>query len=179
MANTYTNTSTYTTTRIQVLDDHFEMFLTCANMEPTEIEKLIGAVERHELCAVGIYIEDAGYRVAEVEFAIDWEEHERQVNIHGKMFDADLPGYKNNVSPEAYVAAQRLVKAAKSMNKPVRSWIRVTHEVYKDVEKHKKVCNELGYSFGSTVSPWKNPPVTRERQIGGLPEAKTIQRTVS
>lgn len=175
--NTYTNTYTYTTTRIQVLDDHFELFLRCSGMPDQDVEKMIEAVERQEVVAVGIYISDSGFRIAEVEFEVDWEEHKRQIGIHGDIFDADLPGFKDNVSPEAYVAVQRLVKAAEGMKKSVRSWIRVSPQVRNDTQKHQEVCKQLGYSYGSSVEPWKEEPIKRERPVNYLPEAKVIQRT--
>lgn len=173
---TYTNSYTYTRTRIGVIDDHFELFLTCAGMSKSDISKFLTAVENKELSAVGIYIEDAGYRIAEVEFEIDWDEHQRMIGECGTQFNIDLPGWNNGVSPEAYIAAQRLVSAAKKMGKTVRSWIIVSPSVRNDPKKHKIVCDTLGYSFGSTVSPWKDKPVVQSRSINYLPEAKVTQR---
>lgn len=172
-----TYTYTYTTTRIQVLDDHFELFLRCSSIEHKNREKLRDAVERQELSAIGIYIEDNGYRIAEVEFSVDWDEHKRQISMNGTMFDTDLPGFEKNVAPEAYVAAQRLVSAAKTMNKPVRSWILVSPEVRSNPQRHKQLCDELGYCYGSSVAPWENTPDSRERNINYLPEATVTQRT--
>ena len=176
MANTYTNPYTYTRTRIGVIDDHFEMFLKCANMSKSDIKKFLAAADNKELSAVGIYIEDGGFRIAEVEFEIDWDEHQRMIGIYGTQFDTDLPGWDNGVSPEAYIAAQRLVKAATDMSKPVRSWIRVSLSVRRNPEKHKTVCNNLGYLYGGTVSPWKHEPVSQTRNVNYLPEAKVTQR---
>ena len=98
-------------------------------MPKSDVKKLLKAVDNKELSAVGIYIEDGGYRIAEVEFEIDWDEHQRMIGVYGTQFNTDLPGWDNGVSPEAYIAAQRLVEAAKQMGKPVRSWIRVSPSV--------------------------------------------------
>lgn len=174
--NTYTNSYTYTRTRIGVIDDHFELFLTCAEMSKNDIKKILEAVDNKELSAVGIYIEDNNYRIAEVEFEIDWDEHQHLIGVYGTQFDTDLPGWDNGVSPEAYVAAQRLVAAAKQMGKPVRSWISVSPSVYDNPAWHKAVCDNLGYSCGSTVPPWKDEPITQSRSVTYLPEAKITQR---
>lgn len=178
MANTYTNSYTYTRTRIGVIDDHFELFLTCAKMSKSDIKKLLAAVDNKELSAVGIYIEDGGYRIAEVEFEIDWDKHQRMIGVYGAHFNTDLPGWDNGVSPEAYIAAQRLVEASKKMGKPVRSWICVSSSVRGNPEKHKAVCSNLGYSYGSTVPPWKDVPVAQIRNVNYLPEAKVTQRVI-
>lgn len=176
--NTYTNTHTFARTRIGVIDDHFELFLTCANISEPNIEKFLKAVDDKELSAFGIYITDNNYRIAEVEFQIDWDEHQRMIGVYGVHFDTDLPGWDNGVSPEAYVAAQRLVKAAKQMGKPVRSWILVSPPVRKDPTWHKAVCDKLGYSYGSTVPAWKDEPIEQSRNVNYLPETKVTQRSV-
>ena len=174
---TYTKSYSYTRTRIGIIDDHFEMFLKCSDISKHDSKLLLEAVERKELSAVGIYIEDGGYRLAEVEFEIDWDEHERMIGIEGVYFDAGQPGWEEGISPEAYVSAQRLVKAAREMNKPVWSWIRVSPEVRSDADRHKAVCDKLGYSYGSTVPEWKNPPREVGRRVNGLQEAKVIRRS--
>lgn len=53
----HTCTNTYTRTRSDVIDDHLEMFLICAEMSNSEIERILEAAARKELSAVGIYIE--------------------------------------------------------------------------------------------------------------------------
>ena len=178
LINTYTNSYTYTRTRIGVIDDHFELFLTCAKMPKSDIKKLLKAVDNKELSAVGIYIEDGGYRIAELEFEIDWDEHQRMIGVYGTQFNTDLPGWDNSVSPEAYIAAQRLVEAAKQMGKTVRSWIRVSPSVRNNPARHKAVCANLGYVYGSTVPSWKDEPITQSRNVNYLPEAKVTQRTI-
>ncbi len=173
---TSTYTKTYTKPRIDVLEDHFEMFLRCAGMNDKDVEKFLHAVEHHELQAVGVYIEEENYRIAEVEFEVDWNTHVELTRISGNIFDTDLPGWKDGVAPEAYVAVSRLAKAAKAQNLKLRSWIRVSQRVRESPNDHKRVCEELGYLFGSTVNPWRNPPTERARQIEGLAEAKVISR---
>lgn len=176
LMNIYTNSYTYIRTRIAVIGDHFEMFLTCAGMSKYDVKKMLLAVDNKELDAVGIYIEDEGFRIAEVEFEIDWDEHQRMVGVYGTRFNTDLAGWANGVAPEAYVTAQRLVKVAKDLKKPVRSWIRVSESVRENPEKHKRVCDKLGYTYGGKVSPWKNTPVEQKRNVNYLPEAKVIRR---
>lgn len=175
--NTYTNSYTYTRTRIGVIDDHFEMFLTCAEMSDSEISNILDAAKKKELSAVGIYIEKNGFRFAEVEFEIDWDEHQKMVGIYGEYF-TDQPGWKDGVAPEAYMAAQRLVKLARKEGKCVRSWIRVSPAVRSNPIRHKNLCDKLGYSFGSSVPPWEKPPIEKSRKINYLPEAKVTQRII-
>lgn len=95
----------------------------------------------------------------------------------GTQFDTDLPGWDNGVSPEAYIAAQRLVDAAKQLGKIVRSWIRVSPSIYNDPARHKAVCKNLGYVYGSKARSWKGEIITQIRNVNYLPEAKVIQRT--
>lgn len=178
---TYTDTKSYsyTKTRIGVIDDHFEMFLRCSNFSDHDVDLLLKAVENKELSAIGIYIEDDGYRIAEVEFEIDWDEHQRMIGTHGYYLNVDIPGWKNGVSPEAYVPARRLVELAKQEHKVVHSWICVSPDVRRDKAKHKAVCKKLGYCFGGSVPHWKNPPIEQERRINNLQEAKVTSRVSS
>ena len=111
--NTYSYS--YTQTRAGVLDIHFELFLRCANIPDKLIKKILQSVDNRELSAVGIYLESSNCRIAEVEFRIDWEEHQRQVNANGELFDTECPGWKDGVAPEAYILVQRLCERAKEM----------------------------------------------------------------
>ena len=174
----HTCTNTYTRTRSDVIDDHLEMFLICAEMSNSEIERILEAAARKELSAVGIYIEKDGFRFAEVEFEIDWDEHQKMTGIYGEYFDTDQPGWKDGIAPEADLAAQRVVKLAKEEKTHVRSWIMVSPSVRSDPVIHKKVCEKLGYSYGSSISPWRNPPIEQSRKINYLPEAKVTQRII-
>lgn len=176
---TYTDSYSYTRTRIGVIDDHFEMFLRCSGFSDHNVELFLEAVENKELSAIGIYIVEDGYRIAEVEFEIDWDEHQQMIGTYGYSFDVDIPGWKDGVSPEAYVPAQRLVKAAKKENMVVHSWILVSPDVRRDKAKHRALCERLGYCFESSVPSWKNPPIEQKRCIDDLPEAKVTSRTVS
>lgn len=174
--NTYSYS--YTQTRAGVLDIHFELFLRCANIPDKRIKKILQSVDNRELSAVGIYLESGNCRIAEVEFRIDWEEHQRQVNANGELFDTECPGWKDGVAPEAYILVQRLCERAKEMELPVRSWIRVSPHILKNPAKHRSICDALGYNFGSSVPPWKTSPVEKPWQINYLSEATAISREV-
>lgn len=174
---TNTNTETYTKSRISVIEDHFELFLRCANMNDEEVEKLLSAVERHELSAVGVYVKENEFRVAEVRFEIDWEEHLELETICGDLFDTDMPGWKDGVSPEAYVAVSRLVKRAQNMGLEISSYISVSSFIKNNIDEYNRVCNELGYNGGSPAN-WKSPPKEQTRKIYGLPEAKIISKQI-
>ncbi len=175
---TNTNTKTYITTRINVIEDHFELFLRCANMNDDEVEKFLCAVEKKELNAVGIYIMEGKYRIAEVRFEIDWDKHVELESICGRLFDTDLPGWKDGTAPEAYVAVSRLVKYAKKQNLNICSYITVSDFIRRNENEHKRVCNELGYSYGRSVPDWKDSPKEQIREIVGLSEAKIISKQI-
>ncbi len=178
MVRTTTDTKTYTKARINIVQDHFELFLRCGGMNDEVVDKFLRAVEKRELEAVGIYIKRDGYRIAEVEFQIDWEEHLELTHVYGDIFDADLPGWKDGVAPEAYVAVSRLTKEAKKQNLCVNSWIRVSGSIRKSEKEHKRVCDELGYSFNSSPPKWKEEPYENCRSIEGLAEAKVTTRQI-
>lgn len=174
--STSTCTSTFTRTRLDVLDDHFELFLRCSNMEDSDVEKMLLSVEKHELDAVGIYLQEGEYRISEVEFCIDWDKHIEMVRLSGELFDTDIGGWKEGVAPEAYIPVQRLVQLAKERKLKVRSWIRVSRYIREHPAEHKRVCEELGYNYGSSVAPWKYPPKEKARQISGLEEGQITTR---
>lgn len=178
MPITMTSTETYTKPRIDVISDHFELFLRCGGMNDKQVDNFLQAVEQHELEAVGIYIEENNSRIAEVEFAVDWEKHDELVHIYGEIFDTDSPGFRDGVSPEAYVAVSRLVKAAKANNLKVRSWILVSENIMHNKAKHKKVCKKLGYAFGSQVPEWGGKVIEQARKVEGLEECEVISRQV-
>lgn len=147
-------------------------------MSENDIKKILKSVENKELQAVGIYIQKDNYRIAEVEFEIDWDEHQRMIGAFGTQFNTDLPGWDRGTAPEAYIAVQRLVEAAKKMGEPVRSWIKVSPFVRRNPEKHKAVCRTLGYAYGSKAPCWKGEINVQSRNINYLPEAKVIQRVI-
>lgn len=175
---TNTDTATYTKSRINVIEDHFELFIRCANMNDEEVEKFLSAVEKHELSAVGIYIVENKYRIAEVRFEIDWDEYLERETICGDLFDTDLPGWKDGVAPEAYVAVSRLVKFAKEHSLGIRSYISVSDFIRENEDEHKRVCKELGYAYGERVEDWKSTPKEQTREIEGLPEAKVKSKQI-
>lgn len=176
---TSTYSETYTHPRIDVIGTHFELFLRCAGEDDSTVEKFLKSIKDHELQAIGIYIEEDGYRIAEVELEIDWEEHLYLTNIKGDLFDTDLSGWKNNVAPEAYVLVSRLAKASKDLKLPISSWILVSDHIRQSPEEHKRVCEKLGYLYGSSIPPWKKPPMENSRKILGMEELKVAARSIS
>lgn len=177
-ATTSTTTQTYTKTRIDVISDHFELFLRCAEMDDDTVEKFLLSVEKHEIDEVGVYILQEECRVAEVVFKVNWNEHMELVRVKGDIFDTEEPGWNKGISPEAYVAAGRLVKEARRLNTKVHSWILVADSIRSSEDEHKRVCDELGYGFDSKVPPWKKEPIEDVRQIEGLSEAQVIRRQI-
>jgi len=173
---TSTNSWTYLKPRIGVLEDQFELFFRCSGMDEVDVEKHLKAIEMQQLQAVGVYISENGYRIAEVELRVNWKEHMDLIQIYGDMFDTDFPGWKNGAAPEAYVAVGRLAREAKSRGLRIRHWISVSKKVRDSALIHMLVCNNLGYTHGSSVEPWIRPPTEHERQVQGLLEARVTQR---
>ena len=172
-----TNTFTYTKARIEVIEDHFQLFLKYGGMSNTEIDKLTEAVSNQELEAVGIYAIENGERVLEVEFLVNWEVHNQIVSSSGKMFNTQIDGWEDGLAPEATLAVRRLVRKARNNNWKISSWIRVTPSVRRTPSRHMAVCNKLGYSYTGTVTAWKKEPIERSRKVLDMEEATVTQRS--
>jgi hypothetical protein len=177
MVHTSTNTYTYTKPRIEVLEDHFELFFTCAGLSEDRIKKHLISIRNNELQAVGVYLEQDDYRIAEVELDVDWNAHHDNIRVSGSMFDTDIPGWKKGAAPEAYIAVQKLGQKAKELKLTVRCWIRVSSAVRSNPNKHKQVCDTLGYNYGGSVPPWRDGAFAEtSRQINGMSEATVTTR---
>ena len=172
-----TNSFTYTKARIEVLEDHFQLFLKNGGMSNTEIDRMTEAVLEQELEAVGIYAKDKDGRVLEVEFLVDWEEHNKIVSKNGSMFNTDLPGWEDGLAPEATMAVRRLVQKARKNKWVISSWIRVASSIRSKPEKHKDVCDKLGYQYGGKVTDWKKEPKIMSRKVLDMEEATVTQRS--
>ena len=172
----YTHTYTYTKARSLVLDDHFELFLRCSEIDDETVVKMLEAAHNRELEAVGIYIARQGYMIAEVEFCVDWDKHDEIIKAKGPEIDTYLPGWKKGIAPEAYISAQRLVQAAREQNLELSSWIRVTDRVWRDTSYQKRVCKNLGY--GGNVPEWLRTPNEKSRNIHYLEEATVTTREI-
>lgn len=172
-----TNSFTYTKARIEVLEDHFQLFLKNAGMSNAQIDLMTESVLNQELEAVGIYAEDNEGRILEVEFLVDWEEHNQLVSKNGSMFNTDLPGWEDGLAPEATLAVRRLVQKARKNNWAIRSWIRVSSSIRRNPSNHKAVCDKLGYQYYGTVAGWKKNPQEMSRKVLDMEEATVTQRS--
>lgn len=177
MPSTYTNTHTYTKPRTEVVRDQFELFLRYTGMQLPDREGLLASIARGDLAAIGAYLERDGFRFMEVELEVDWKLHAQLKRAEGDMFDTDQPGWEENASPEVNQYARQLSRIAKQEGLKVRHWIRVNRDIRSDPTRHKALCESLGYSFGSTVSPWQGgTPKEREISVLDLPETKIYER---
>ncbi len=179
MAKVITNTYTYTKTRLSVIDDQFEFFFRCAGMSDAEVEKMLHAIELHQLKAVGVYIEENGYKTAEVELSVDWDMHNKIILKTGNTLNTDIAGWNDDgIAPEAYIPVQKVAKIAKEKGTTLRSWILVSNEVFSDKTKHKAVCDELGYSFGSSVPSFKEEINEKIRPVNEVEELTVATRVI-
>lgn len=177
MPKVYTNTFTFTKARTEVIRDQFELFLRYTGMKSSDRESLLASVERGELAAVGAYLENDGYRVAELELEVDWDLHALLKRAEGDMFDTDLPGWEEGASPEVAQYARQLSRVAKQRQLKVRHWIRVTKSIRSNPTKHRAVCTALGYSFGSKVAPWRDGTSNESKiDVLDLPETTLHRR---
>ncbi len=177
MPNTYTNTHTYTKPRTEVVRDQFELFLRYTGMRPNDRERHLLSLANGELEALGAYLERDGFRFMEVELEFDLDLHAQLKRAEGDMFDTDLPGWEENASPEVNQYARQISRIAKQEGLVVRHWIRVHREIRSNRTRYKALCDSLGYSFESTVPPWRgNAPKEREVSVLDLPETKIYER---
>lgn len=170
-----TRSYTYTDTRIDVIEYHFQLFLRNGGMTDDEIDQMTDSILNKELEAVGIYAEDNEGRILEVEFLVDWDEHNRLVERYGFNFDTNIPGWKDKVSPEAHIAVRNLVRKANKNHWQISSWIRVASKIRSNPSEYQKVADKLGY--GGTVPNWKKKPQTMSRKVQDLEEATVTQRS--
>lgn len=177
MANTTTHTFTYTKPRAEVVRDQFELFLRYTGMAEAHRETLLASIDRGELAAIGAYLENDGFRFMEVEVEVDWELHAQLKKAEGDLFDTDLPGWEEGGAPEINQYARQLSRIAKQLGLNVRHWIMVNAEIRSNAARHRALCDQLGYSFGSTVAPWKGgSPKERQVSVLDLPETKIHER---
>ena len=177
MPNIYTNTYTYTKPRTEVIRDQFEVFLRYTGMVAADRDKLLASIERGELAAIGAFLEKDGYRFMEVELEIDWKFHAKLKRAEGDKFDTDLPGWEEYGTPEVNKCAQQISRIARDEGLRVRHCIRVIDQIISDPTWHQALCESLGYSFGSTLPPWRGGS-SREKKVNiiDLPEMGIYER---
>lgn len=163
-------------TRIDVLGINFSIFLATAKMDDSSINRMKTAVYNKEVEAVGIFLEEGGYKIAEVEYNIDWNKHEEMCTASGSMFDINEKGYVNGVCPEVRFTVSALVDEAEQRGLPIRSWIRVTRQVRENPLKHKEVCDKLGYCYGKSAPGWKNGYNENTWNVYKLEETNVVYR---
>jgi len=177
MVNTYTHTHTYTKPRMDVVVDQYELFLRYAGVEDTRIDKLLESIKSKEIKAMGAYLEENGYRIAEVELEIEWDLHDQLIRAEGELFDTDLGGWVDGAAPEIHMYVRRLAKFAKEKSLSIRTWIRVSTTISNEPTRHEAVCKKLGYAFGNAVPAWRNGSNSEiVKKVLDLPEMKVVNR---
>jgi len=152
--NTYTRTHTYTKLRTEVVRDQFELFLRYTGMKEERREGLLEDIARFEVEAVAAYLVRNDFRLVEVELEVDWDLHALLRRAEGDLFDTDLPGWENGGAPEVDQYARQMGRISKRFSLPIRHWIQVTGAVRSDPQRHRALCEELGFRFRSGVESW-------------------------
>lgn len=178
--STYTHTSTFTSTRIEVVAKQFERGLLSAGISQKRIDKILTSIKEQKLSAIGIYALDSDKkRVAEVEISVDWTKHRNQIKIYGDQFEY-LGAINRNTGeaaePKVYVNS--LVQLAKENDFELGCWIRASDSVRKNSQDYKKLMKSLG--FGGEVEDWKSYPDEMSNEtLLALEEMKVRLRGVS
>ena len=165
---------TFTKTRLAAVQDQFDLMLRYASVDSGRRLVILRRISEKKVEGIGLYIEDGGYMYAEVSLVIDWARHNWLVNAVGSVFETRRPGWEDGVCPEVSVAANRIANAAKEMNKRIRVWIRFTEDVRRDPPEYRSLCDELGFSYGSSAPSWKDGYVTMGGECPDLPELSAI-----
>lgn len=178
--NTKTHTYTYAKTRLEFINDQFELFFRYAGLNEDKINKLLSAIKHHYIKSFGIYVIEDNCRIAEVSIEIDWEKHNQIVKMRGDKIEKNISISKynenNKAAPEAYVAVKNLVAFAKDNNLPFSSWIIIDDKFYDSPTEYKKICDDLGYGGDGKVPEWKAIPITIDRKIEDLEETTIIKK---
>jgi len=162
---TYTFTSAYT--RAQAVVDQVDVLFREAGVDATNRAKICHGVRNRWFSAVGIYLAKTSGRVYEVEAKINWRDHS---DVAALEFSSDLPGWELTGSPEALILGRRFASTATSNGLDVRHWGRVTSEIRLNPSEHRRVCEETGLSFGSSVPSWSGTPRTTNISLQDLSE---------
>lgn len=118
-----TKTNTYTRTRTKAVESQFRIFFRYSSISNERVEKMIEAVNAHELKAVGAYLTDADKRIYEVELQIDWDKHGLRVRESGDKFPNSVIGWSEGAAPEVEINIRMLAKEAERLGKQIRTWI--------------------------------------------------------
>ena len=178
--STYTHTSTYTNTRIEVIAKQFERGLYCAGISKKRIEKILEAIKEKKISAIGIYALDYDKkRVAEVEISVDWTKHENLVKVYGNQFEylGAINGRTGEAAePKVYVNA--LIQLAKDNDFELSCWIRATNTARKSDREYGRFLRSVG--FGREIESWRSrPEKMSSEKILALEEMKIQLRGVN
>ncbi len=169
-----THTFTATTTRTEALLDQVGVFLQYAGIGAAKQDRILPAVNRREIEAVGVYRTNAQERrTEEIEFRISWSRHLDQASIQ-PVFSTDLPGWDQGAAPEVLVMARRF---GQSGGASPRFWVRFVPSVRQNPTKHRQLCDEVGVRFGSSPPQWLTRPSERSLTVQDMDEASVHGRT--
>lgn len=171
--STKTKTNTYTSARIFVIEDQFEILMRYGGFAESRRRAIKEEIEKENVQELGLVVEKNGYRIAEVSLEVNWALHKQLVKLEGEAFDQEKAGWENGECPEVSVYAARIAHAAKDVSGNLRSWIRFSDSVRSKPEQHKELCEKLGFAYGCAPPPFMSEGgsiKTKEIRCFDLPE---------
>lgn len=172
MPSTFTYTETYT--RTKALLDQFEIFLSYAGVSRESRLKVLAALKKRQIEAVGVYhVDSEGARIEEIELKVSWERHSDHVRLT-PQFSTELPGWEEGAAPEVLVVARRFGQAGEG--KRANFWVLFTKAVRADAQLFKKVCDAVGVQYGVGPPEWRTSPDERVFVVQDMDEASVVGR---
>ena len=171
--STYTYTNAYT--RTQVVVDQIDVLFDEAGIDDDRRAKICHGVGQRWLEAVGLYLEQDGKRVYEVEARINWSAHSDVASVE---FSTDLPGWEDSKSPEAIVLGGRFQGVAEEHSLSPRYWARFMSAIRANPAEHKRLCPLVGVLYQGKVPDWASTPTTRSLSLQDLGEIGMSERSV-
>lgn len=139
-----------------------------------DIKILFGAAERKELYAVGVYLENRDYRIAEIEITIDWNEYHRIQATQGPFLYVNQPDWERGVPSEICTIKKRLLDIAVNAGKPLYAWFSSLKHQFDGRNRREKIV----YYFEKKVPAWAGTPNESQVYINGLQEITVTMRSI-
>lgn len=161
MTTPKTFTYTWTQTRLETIQDQYRFLLLYGGVAKAKADKIVEAVGKKVVAAVGIYgLNASGRRVAEVELRVNWDVSAKLTLTYPTIFSG-LPGWTDKETPEIQVAGRRFAMLVREASLKTGHWVRFTPSVLANEPLHGKWRKHLG--LGGTLPAWEG---TTKQQSG-------------
>lgn len=157
--------------RIDIIRQLLEELLGFSKISNDDFRILLGAIEREELQAVGVYLEDHDHRIAEIKIAIDWDEYHQALATQGPYLCANKPDWERGLPSEICTLKKRFLDIAVNTGKPIYAWF----SSLKQQSGGRNMREKIVYYFDKKVPTWA--VALNERQVA-ISELKEITVTM-